>query len=108
MAKKKKGQRTLEPISQNYSGPFSETELQYLQRKISCAGEMKSKVRRFLDWWDWQSEDDTTGQGVILVEDLRKAMEDYLNCVPATPPHRIGLVIWPWKWSRLLGKGWFA
>lgn len=54
----------------------------YLQKKISLAGEMKTSIKRFLDWWEFKTEDDTTKEGVKRVSSLKKAMEDYLNCEP--------------------------
>lgn len=55
-------------------------DIEYLQRKISLAGEMKTSIKRFLDWWDHYDPNDETKDGVKRVKELRKAMENYLNC----------------------------
>lgn len=69
--------RKLRDISE-YNG---ELDVAYLQRKIACAGEMQTAIKRFLDL-----ELDLRMDNVVLYQkrknELRKAMENYLNCEP--------------------------
>lgn len=66
--------RKLRPI-EGYEGGV---DIAYLQRKISAAGEMKSAIKWFLDWWDNEFAE-ATAYGDSKVKRLRKSMVDYLN-----------------------------
>lgn len=61
------------------------TDMDFVWRKIAAAGDMKSAIKHFLDWWDWYDPKDGTDRGVALVKELRETMEAYLNCSPNSP-----------------------
>jgi hypothetical protein len=54
-----------------------DVDIDFLWRKISAAGEMKTAIKRFLS--DWDAEPDYRHAFTGRVAALRKAMEDYLN-----------------------------
>lgn len=67
-------------MTENY---FGDADIEFLQRKISAAGGMKTAIKRFLD-----VEDNPSMQLLPVtmnpirnkrIKELRKAMEDYLN-----------------------------
>lgn len=69
-------------MTDNYFGKISKEDMDYLQRKIAAAGEMKTAIKRLLD-----DEKQTYGANGLTVNwfpnkrirELRKAMENYLN-----------------------------
>lgn len=65
--------RKLRDISDH---PSELVDMQFLQRKISAAGEMKSAIKHFIDPYDTEN---TTTDFEPLVAKMRKAMEGYLN-----------------------------
>lgn len=73
---------SLRKMKDNYFGEISSEDMDYLQRKLSAAGEMKTAIKRLLEdekqtygsngmWVHWFSEK--------RIKDLRKSMENYLN-----------------------------
>lgn len=77
---------------ENYGQVVESRELKYLWNKISAAGEMKSAIKRFLDTYDRDIDLDDYETVVKhrkelkgRVKNLRKAMENYLNCIPRPP-----------------------
>lgn len=72
--------RELRDITTNHEG---EPDLAFLQRKIAAAGEMKTAIRRLLD--EAKPNLYSVGGGPASsvsrkrLNELRKAMEDYLN-----------------------------
>jgi len=60
----------------DYGDQVPEQELDYLRRKVSAAGELKTAVKRFLDGCDGCLKGRCKPH-----KELRRRMEDYLNGV---------------------------
>lgn len=62
-------------------------DLEFLQRKISAAGEMKTAIKKFLDEFEYMNRNhdlekcyaDECQSVFKRIKKLKKSMEDYLN-----------------------------
>lgn len=77
-----KNTKGLRKMNDNYFGKISKEDMDYLQRKISAAGEMKTAIKRLLE--DEKSTYGANGMTVSWfsqkrIRELRKSMENYLN-----------------------------
>ena len=68
--------RRLRDVEEYNRDLISEEELAFMQRKISAAGEMKSAIKKVLDYLENNSTGEITGEHY---NNLQKAMEGYLN-----------------------------
>lgn len=51
--------------------------LDYIQRRLNAAHELRKTVKRFLDWWEWYDPYDSSG--IERADEMKEALEAYHN-----------------------------